>query len=903
MFISLLYHQRMGGASAEAMENAASIARHKRAAATAQRSVGKLETTMRVLLNTFPTQLQEASSSTPGAPVAAPGGPPALSQGPIIRLQLLRRSDLHQGDRTFTSYDAAPQPVAQPLVASYNDPLNKLLPAGQRNAVQYFNAELDGSPVLLKKLPLRSTSRRVLRSHLALLWRAVEAELEAVAHLVQRGYPEVLPLNVVAPSGIFFSPPVALPAAGGSAAEEVDDLCGNTLPHFAYLEYPRDATQQTLRSWLQASPAPTKWELQTTFKSLLETLGNLHTNDVGVCHGNLTLDTVLVRRQLYTTGARQVIPYISSFSCAALPASAGSQPGAARGSGAGAGAGAGAASGAGAGAGSGAGAGAASSAAAGGAPATDLRTAVAAGTGEAAAGTDAAPGSPGTTAATASSQARASGSPGAGDAPVLHSDTAVAAVARDPRYTAPEVLAGGPATRPADMYSVGVMLLQAFTNVNREAVAMDGECAEIPSSVDATVADLLGRLLPVDPSKRFNVRRACFHDTFVAMAPTATRGAGISRAEKLADLRAATAAQTKLTGTYHIDVTTRRVVVPVLLAAFGRDLEVNRLLRQPLMIQIADERAYDYGGVQRDCFTTLFNTLAAQASSVAAEGTEDPEVLASCMLETRNRQAFLPNPKYRFTRHFVALGRIMARMLLDDVPVPPIFARSFFKRLLPKPERVAFDDLREFDPELFTTLTNNVLRVTVTAEYADAVCLDFDEIEYDSEDEDDVADLAPAGGAGGGAGAGAGSGSGAAGAAASSTFGGFRNMLSRLGGSSASATSTAAVASAGGSRPAASRPTGAVTEANKAEYLLRRAQTMLVVQRKAQMKAIARGFHEVGLSSVVRNQASSCCCLCVSCLVHTLACLSFCVAVVVWAVSCACLRRPTWRLPLLVWQP
>ena len=44
---------------------------------------------------------------------------------------------------------------------------------------------------------------------------------------------------------------------------------------------------------------------------------------------------------------------------------------------------------------------------------------------------------------------------------------------------------------------------------------------------------------------------------------------------------------------------------------------------------------------------------------------------------------------------------------------------------------VAFDDLREFDPELFTTLTNNVLRVTVTAEYADTVCLDFDEIEYD----------------------------------------------------------------------------------------------------------------------------------------------------------------------------
>jgi hypothetical protein len=356
----------------------------------------------------------------------------------------------------------------------------------------------------------------------------------------------------------------------------------------------------------------------------------------------------------------------------------------------------------------------------------------------------------------------------------------------DPEYRAPELNQGIQATSACDMWALGIMLYKATFGLYSEPVALGGASVPIPPHRNARLRALIKALLHVDPAQRLDAIGAMVHPYFTISHAAEMHSSGnvIRPAEKLDLFKKYLNTIDRSEAIQFIRVR-RETVVRDVLREFSRFGRGN--LEKRLIVMYEGESGVDAGGLTKDMFTRFFSQLFAEhigmfvASEDGSSGTTGEVGLE------RGERTYLPSPSCELMSYMEALGKVIAKVVMDGHTIDAKFAPVLYKYLIRclingengsnsdkscsnNNNDIGFSDLESFDGQLFGQLHDNVLNQTITPEYADALALDFE-------------DLVP-------------------------------NGEQRI-----------------------------VTDANKIEYLNLRAYHILIGQRKRQLDAIKRGFN------------------------------------------------------------
>ena len=121
--------------------------------------------------------------------------------------------------------------------------------------------------------------------------------------------------------------------------------------------------------------------------------------------------------------------------------------------------------------------------------------------------------------------------------------------------------------------------------------------------------------------------------------------------------------------------------------------EIN--LKKELKINFKGEISYDAGGIMREFFTTIFQTLEA-------------DKLKLFIISDSNEFSYIINPllfhnKENF-EYFAFIGKLIAKALLDNITVNICFNKIIYKMILQ--EEINFNDLLFIDYSLYTSLKN-----------------------------------------------------------------------------------------------------------------------------------------------------------------------------------------------------
>ena len=121
--------------------------------------------------------------------------------------------------------------------------------------------------------------------------------------------------------------------------------------------------------------------------------------------------------------------------------------------------------------------------------------------------------------------------------------------------------------------------------------------------------------------------------------------------------------------------------------------EIN--LKKELKINFKGEISYDAGGIMREFFTTIFQTLEA-------------DKLKLFIISDSNEFSYIINPllfhnKENF-EYFAFIGKLIAKALLDNITVNICFNKIIYKMILQ--EEINFNDLIFIDYSLYTSLKN-----------------------------------------------------------------------------------------------------------------------------------------------------------------------------------------------------
>jgi hypothetical protein len=121
--------------------------------------------------------------------------------------------------------------------------------------------------------------------------------------------------------------------------------------------------------------------------------------------------------------------------------------------------------------------------------------------------------------------------------------------------------------------------------------------------------------------------------------------------------------------------------------------EIN--LKKELKINFKGEISYDAGGIMREFFTTIFQTLEA-------------DKLKLFVISDSNEFSYIINPllfhnKENF-EYFAFIGKLIAKALLDNITVNICFNKIIYKMILQ--EEINFNDLLFIDYSLYTSLKN-----------------------------------------------------------------------------------------------------------------------------------------------------------------------------------------------------
>ena len=121
----------------------------------------------------------------------------------------------------------------------------------------------------------------------------------------------------------------------------------------------------------------------------------------------------------------------------------------------------------------------------------------------------------------------------------------------------------------------------------------------------------------------------------------------------------------------------------------------NVNLKKELKINFKGEVSYDAGGIMREWFTTIFQTLEA-------------DKLKLFIISDSNEFSYIINPFLSHNKenleYFAFIGKLIAKALFDNITVNICFNKLIYKMILQ--EEINFNDLLFIDYTLYTSLKN-----------------------------------------------------------------------------------------------------------------------------------------------------------------------------------------------------
>ncbi|OHS96224.1 hypothetical protein TRFO_37636 [Tritrichomonas foetus] len=165
-----------------------------------------------------------------------------------------------------------------------------------------------------------------------------------------------------------------------------------------------------------------------------------------------------------------------------------------------------------------------------------------------------------------------------------------------------------------------------------------------------------------------------------------------------------------LPGSFHLNVTREKILEDSFKALLSSPKDT---ILQTFKIKFVGERGIDAGGLTREWFTSLVNELF------------NPNY--ALFSPSSNGRSNRPNPSSYVNPDHIAFfrfaGRIIARALIEGIPVSAHFSRGFLKQILGLPNTIS--DIEDADEELhrsFVWILNNdinELEMTFTADFDD----------------------------------------------------------------------------------------------------------------------------------------------------------------------------------------
>ena len=118
-------------------------------------------------------------------------------------------------------------------------------------------------------------------------------------------------------------------------------------------------------------------------------------------------------------------------------------------------------------------------------------------------------------------------------------------------------------------------------------------------------------------------------------------------------------------------------------------------LKKELKINFKGEVSYDAGGIMREFFTTIFQTL-------------ESDKLKLFIVSDSNEFSYIINPFLSHNKenfeYFAFIGKLIAKALFDNITVNICFNKLIYKMILQ--EEIFFKDLLFIDYSLYTSLKN-----------------------------------------------------------------------------------------------------------------------------------------------------------------------------------------------------
>lgn len=317
---------------------------------------------------------------------------------------------------------------------------------------------------------------------------------------------------------------------------------------------------------------------------------------------------------------------------------------------------------------------------------------------------------------------------------------------------APEVSSGGTPGTAADMYCVGWWFYRAL--IGREPFpgrAGPAFPADLPPRM-RPAAELVGLLLATDPATRPPALSAAGHSCFSAAAAVAALATerkvvelGLKQQVLAAHIGSLKRDAGRRGGT-SITVQRRRLcdsVVEQFLQAPGWDSQTRAGrgayddapppprpgLYGRLRCQFEGEQGIDAGGLSKEMFTLFFDQLFDLAHCTLFQSAAPPEAGQS--------GPYLPQPLDPEGLHpeaslaFEGVGRVIAKALVDDIPVALPLAPSAYRYLLhgEDRDRPTIHDYAAFDPES----ARSCLQI-LEVEDSSCLCLSFEDVGRPSDD-------------------------------------------------------------------------------------------------------------------------------------------------------------------------
>ena len=318
-------------------------------------------------------------------------------------------------------------------------------------------------------------------------------------------------------------------------------------------------------------------------------------------------------------------------------------------------------------------------------------------------------------------------------------DPTASALTGDPSYRAPELNRGTlGATSASDMWALGVMLYKATFGLKEEPVALGGASVPIPPHRNARLRALIKALLHVDPTRRIDAIGCMVHPYFTISHAAEMHSSGnVIRTDEKLDIFKRHLSEMDRSESIQFIRVRRETVVRDVLREFSRFGRGN--LEKRLIVMYEGEQGVDAGGLTKDMFTRFFHHLCQEQNGMFV-ASEDGSSGTTGELE-RGERTYLPSSTCELINYMEALGKVLAKVIMDGHTIDCSFAPVLFKHILlglhPYQHRnknqkhneklnIGFSDLESYDGHLFGQLYDNVLQKQITPEYADALALDFD---------------------------------------------------------------------------------------------------------------------------------------------------------------------------------